>query len=412
MEQAIQQIMTQYGVVGLAAAVVHQGHVIWSRGFGSADLERGVPVRAETMFRVASISKVLVGTAVMQQVEAGKLQLDDEISTHLGFEVRNPHHPRMPITIRHLLTHTGSLHEEQTPAAEQAYYRFLGVTRTTSEPPAIRELLVPDGAYYTSDLWAPWAVGEKFEYSNLGTGILATILERVSGERFDRYIRQHICEPLGMEATFNVHDLEDIDRISVLYNAEQEPSIDQFRGVKPEAVDLSGYRIGSNGMIFSPQGGLRASVLDLTKLLLAHQQGGGIPCAADRSADQSGRDMMAPTCTATAGGGTGTGVHGRLLKPETIVEMHEEQWRGYGVNGLYKQKGLHVHITEDLIAGERLYGHAGDAYGVLTGMYFSKEHDLGLAYCINGAHIEQGRAFNTVEEDVAQALYAHLLSKM
>jgi CubicO group peptidase (beta-lactamase class C family) len=382
MEQEILQIMAKHGAVGLSAAVVQRGEVIWSGGFGLADLERGLPVTAETMFRVASISKVFVGTAVMQLLESGKLQLEDEIGRHLGFEVHNPHHPEVPITIKHLLTHTGSLHEEQTPAAEQAYYDFLGETRTTSHPPAIRELLVPGGRFYTQDLWAPWAAGEQFEYSNLGTGILATILERVSGERFDHYIRKHICEPLEIEATFNIQDLEDLDRVSVLYNADHEPRIDQFNGVKPDPIDLSGYAIGSNGMIFSPQGGIRASVLDLAKLLSAHQHGG-----------------------------TGEGEQSRILHPATVELMHQEHWQGYGVNGLYKQKGLHVHITVDLIPGERLYGHAGDAYGVLTGMYFSKQSDYGLVYCINGAKIEQGRAFFTVEEDLAQLLVRHLLSK-
>lgn len=391
MERAIQQIMVEHGVVGLAAAVVHQGEVSWSGGFGSSDLERGMLVTTETLFRVASISKVFVGTALMQQLEQGTLQLDDEISEHLGFEVRNPHHLDVPLTIRHLLTHTGSLHEEQTPIAESAYYDFLGATRATSHPPAIRELLVPDGAYYTADIWAPWTAGEKFEYSNLGTGILATIVERVSGERFDQYIRKHICEPLRMDAAFNVQDLKNLDRVSVLYNAEHEPRIDQFKGIRPDEIDLSGYTIGSNGMIFSPQGGIRASVIDLTKFLRAHQNGGRIPSASDP--------------------GTGDDEQGRILQPETVDLMHQVHWQGSGVGGLYKQKGLHVHITDDLIAGERLYGHAGDAYGVLTGMYFSKEHDFGLVYCINGAQLEQGGAFSKVEEEVAQVLYAHLHSK-
>ncbi|KEO80948.1 serine hydrolase domain-containing protein [Tumebacillus flagellatus] len=369
MEEKLQALMAKYGAVGLSAAVVRAGEVSWSGGFGVSDLQRGLPVTPETMFRVASISKVMVGTALMQQWEQGKFQLDDDIGELLGFSVRNPNHPERAISVRHLLTHNGSLHEEQTPAAEEAYYGFLGASRTTDEPPQMRELLVPGGRYYTADIWAPWAAGEKFEYSNLGTGILATILERLSGERFDVYVRENICKPLGMRASFNVQDLEEINRLSVIYNAEHEPRIDHYQGVKPIPQDLRSYEVGTNGMIFSPQGGLRASVLDLVKLLLAHQQG-----------------------------------LGGLLRPETLQLMHREQWRGCGVNGLYKQKGLHVHITDDLLQGMRLYGHAGDAYGVLTGMYFSKEENFGLCYCINGAEIKQGEAFYEVEEALARVL--------
>lgn len=390
MNEQFRQLMEKHGAIGGAAAVVKDGAVVWAGGMGVRDKARNLPVDEHTMFRVASISKVVLGTALMQLWEQGKFQLDDDISDLLGFEVSNPHHPNVGITVRQLMTHTGSVYEEQTPAAEQAYTAFLRDSRTSSQPPAIRELLCPGGTYYTEELWAPWRAGEKFEYSNLGTGILATILERLSGERFDQYVQKYICAPLQMKASFNIHDLADINQLSVLYDEHHQPRVDDYGGVVPASVDLSTYAIGTNGMIFSPQGGLRASVLDLTKLLLAHQNGGELTVPSIKSGEQ---------------------VSAQILHEETVDLMHREQWRGGGFNGLYKQKGLLVHITDDLIDSERLYGHAGDAYGVLTGMYFSKEHDFGFTYCINGAQVKPGHTFFTVEEELARLLYDTFISK-
>ena len=98
-------------VPGLAACVVSGGEVVWAKGFGWADIGARRRVTADTGFMLASISKTLIATAVMQQVEAGNLSLDADVDTYLPFSVRNPRHPGDPITLQQLLTHTSSIRD-------------------------------------------------------------------------------------------------------------------------------------------------------------------------------------------------------------------------------------------------------------------------------------------------------------
>jgi CubicO group peptidase (beta-lactamase class C family) len=107
-DNKIIDIMNTYKVVGLQAQVIKDGQTIWSNQYGLANLEKQIPVNSTTFFRVASISKTAVATAIMQQYEQGKFQLDDDISDCLGYLVRNPHFPHDKITYRHVMTHTTS----------------------------------------------------------------------------------------------------------------------------------------------------------------------------------------------------------------------------------------------------------------------------------------------------------------
>ncbi|MBO4986611.1 MAG: beta-lactamase family protein, partial [Paludibacteraceae bacterium] len=97
---AIKQVMDQYQCVGVSAAVVQDGQIVYNQSFGYKDLETQTPLANDHMMRIASISKSFTATGLMQHVEKGIISLDDDINDLIGFTIRNPHHPEVPITLR------------------------------------------------------------------------------------------------------------------------------------------------------------------------------------------------------------------------------------------------------------------------------------------------------------------------
>lgn len=377
LDERIQQIMDKHRIVGLAASMIYEGRKIWSGGYGWANVERRIPVSTQTIFRIASISKTVVASAIMQLVEKGFCGIDQDVGDILGFPVRNPKYQDNPITLKHIMTHTSGLQDE--------YVRFVVDSRSENPPQKrLADILLPGGTYYTDNLWGEGKPGDQdcFEYSNLGAVILATVVERLSNERFDEYCKWHLFEPLQMnETSFHIGDLKDMDSVAVLYEYSEVDDrfivgTDNFRGRIPEAIDYSGYVPGTNGALFSPQGGLRTNVDDLTRFLEAHTNAGEL------------NDVQ-------------------ILKRETVDLMHFPHWSGHRQDGFFRNCGLQFLITDDLIPGHRLIGHSGDAYGLLSDMYFHKQEKWGFILLMNGLiqRKEQGVYFE-VEEELARLLHA------
>lgn len=91
--------------------------------------------------------------------------------------------------------------------------------------------------------------GTYFSYSNINFGLLGTLIESLSGERFDKYMKRVVLDPLGIKGSFNIDDIEDVSNIAVLYR-DDEPTVDNFKGVKPAPRDYSKYKLGTNGFLF------------------------------------------------------------------------------------------------------------------------------------------------------------------
>ncbi|GIP37747.1 hypothetical protein J31TS4_10270 [Paenibacillus sp. J31TS4] len=368
--------MEKHRVAGLAAAVVRDGERIWSGGFGFANLERRIPVTPRTRFRIASISKTVTGTAIMQLADQGLCSIDADVSDYLGFPLRHPAFPSIPVTMRQLMTHTSGLQDEYVPFAVDA---------RSENPPrlAITDLLLPGGSYYTERLWGEHPPGDPagFFYSNTGALILATVVEKLSGERFDRYCRTHLFDPLGMrETSFRLHDLSDPRSLAVLYEYSAEdgsytPAMDDYGDTLPAEPDYDGYVPGVNGALFGPQGGLRTSAEDLSRYLIAHMDG-----------ELDGQ---------------------RLLRPETAALMQSPHWSGNEREGFFRQSGLSFQLTADLIPGRTMIGHAGDAYGLLSALFFDRDVRWGFVVLTNGSCKVKGHhVFYPVEEETANVLFA------
>jgi CubicO group peptidase (beta-lactamase class C family) len=168
-------------IAGAVIVIVKDGRVLTQRGFGLADVALARPVDPErTLFRPGSIAKLFTWTAVMQLVEAGKLDLDRDVNSYLDFRV--PTTPRAPITLRHLMTHTAGFEEV-----------YKGLMSHPPETP--RPLGEAIKAWVPTRIFAP---GQVPAYSNYGAALAGYIVERVSGEPFAEYMTRHILLPLGM----------------------------------------------------------------------------------------------------------------------------------------------------------------------------------------------------------------------
>lgn len=256
------------GVPGLSAAVSAGEAVVWAQGFGTADLEQQVPVRADTVFRIASISKPITATAVMQLVERGLVSLDDPIQRYVpGF----PRKPQGEVRVRHLLTHTSGIR----------HYRGNEFGLHDYFPTLDRAIAV------FKDDPLEFAPGEKYLYSTYGYNLLAGVVEAVSGRSFDDYLRANIFAPAGMTATLLERPQE-----LVRYRARQ-----YVRGATPLTwlnapyVDLSVKWAG---------GGIISTASDLLRFAIALDGG--------RLLRPDTQDRMYTSARLTSGAITGYGL--------------------------------------------------------------------------------------------------------
>lgn len=235
--------MAEHHIPGAIVAVVEDGQVVLTKGYGYADLENQIPVDPErTLFRVASVSKLFAWTAVMQLLEQGKLSLDTDVNEYLDFTIPNTF-PE-PITLRHLMSHTPGFEEKN-----------MGMFKLEAEQvSSLRDWLVEA---MPARVFPP---GQMIAYSNYGTTLAAYIVELQSGLSFNDYVEQNILEPLGMTRS-------------------------SFRQPLPENLipDLAkGYNYTGDGyvpgtFIFDqayPSGSLSATAADMARFMIGHLQNG------------------------------------------------------------------------------------------------------------------------------------------
>ena len=198
LDEFIEAEMQAQRIPGLSACIVKAGKIVWSRGYGWANVKRRVAMDPDrTIQNIASISKTVTATAAMQLWEKGRFELDDDINNYLPFAVRNPSHPDKPISFRFLLTHRSSIADG--PAYMSSYTRG---DPSISLETWIKGYLSPGGRYYRREVnFHPWSPGKKYRYSNVGFGLLGYLVEKVSGESFTEFTKRHIFDPLGMKTT-------------------------------------------------------------------------------------------------------------------------------------------------------------------------------------------------------------------
>ena len=290
---------------------------------------------------------------------------------------RRVHRPERAITLRMLLSHTSSVRDH-----DDQYAIPLGSSvRAVMADPNSWDLKHGPGDGY-------------FNYGNLNFPIIASIVELATGERFDRWMRREVLEPLKLDACYNWPTCGDaaVGRAVVLMQ-NGESVRDDLGGKQPdcpvfvnegEPCDLSRWRLGENGALFAPQGGLRISARGLARI---------------------GRMLL--------NGGTLDGA--RVLSPQSLETLLTPMWRFNGGNGstdhgFYCSYGLATQQIpsprngcKDDPAGDGVarVGHAGDAYGLRSGLWIDRASGTGVAYFVTGLPDDPPRgssAYRAAEE--------------
>lgn len=244
------------GIPGLSVAAVSDGRVRRARGYGFADLSSQRPATARTMFHIASVTKVITATAVMQLVQEGRADLDAAVAPYLEFSLANPRHPDAPITLRQLLSHTSGL-------SDATYYdvdiRVSGRDATQPLGDLLRDFLAPGGRYFSAERsFSAGAPGSAWDYSNLGYGLAGHVASRIAGEDLRNRTRRTVFARLGLRRTsWTLAGTPPADR-AIPYELDD--------GV-PRAVTPVGFADWPAGMI-------RASAADLGRFVAAVANGG------------------------------------------------------------------------------------------------------------------------------------------
>ncbi|MFT5759591.1 MAG: CubicO group peptidase (beta-lactamase class C family) [Alteromonadaceae bacterium] len=315
-------------IAGGTIAIVKDGKVLLSKGYGYADIENNIPVSGDdTLFRPGSTSKLFTYTAVMQLVEQGKLDLNADVNDYLT-KFKIPSTFEEPIKVIDLLTHTGGFEE-----------RFINLIAFDSENALSIAEFLPDNI---PERVMP--VGQNSSYSNYSVALAGHLVEIVSGLSFEDYLQKNIFKPLGMHSTTfleplpshlqkNMSDGHTYDKGTFTYKKER------FEMIHGQA----------------PAGASSSTAGDMAKFMLAHLNKGSLD-----------------------------GVS--ILKAETAEKMHSAVYsKGYGghsmAHGFYQTsyKGL------DMI------GHAGDLLYFHSNLYMLPEHDFGIFMSFNTADVGDTR---------------------
>ncbi|MEO1242851.1 MAG: serine hydrolase [Pseudomonadota bacterium] len=384
LESAVAGDAASPALAGVAVAVAVGDELVYEGAAGCALFDDKTARRCdremkpETKLRVASVSKMALSFALHDMADDGLIDLDRDVSDYLGWTLRNPHFPDRAITARQLLSHTSSIRDPE------AYW--------VAAPGRFRTLFEGEASpFAVADHETDTGPGAFFTYANLNYGVLATVMEEAGGERFDLIMRERLFDPQELDIGFNwsgvsrkarrrgasLYRIEDggwaaqVDSVEML--SARDPVFLKSDGLDADEY-LGSYAPGDNATLFSPQGGLRASVIDLVSLLSVLRE--------DDALDDA---------------------EWRYAPMEPNGDTQERFFEAFG-RGVQIVKGNEAFAT-DLT----LVGHSGEAYGLHSGAWLiradraaGRDEDIRLAFAITGAMDEISKGahptFNAAEE--------------
>ncbi len=410
-------------LASLSVAAVRDRMLVFDHHVGHARFDPAHPqcataVNPSTLFRVASISKLITTLGAMKLVERGLLSLDRDLSDDLGFTLRNPHFPNSAITTRMILSHTSSMRDED------------GYFWPDTPGFSLRDALTPTGHAFGegkkfSDRAPP---GEFFQYANLPWGVLGTVMERVSGQRFDRLMHTLIFDPLDVVGGFNPSSLAESEQmhLATLYrkrpagvdDAPWQPDgpwiaqADDYSVSPPKCPASEDYRIGTNGTLFGPQGSCRISAIGLAKIMLMMLNQGSFK-KKTIIAPESLQMMLTHAWMLNADASNGNSGGEFESRPTRAMNA----W-GLGMQHVVDISGPQSGTGDRVVESGHWqpWGHFGDAYGLRSGFLFDPDQGNGLIYIVSGTsndpHQQTGHysANARFEERIVSTVYRNLFS--
>ncbi|WP_373491388.1 serine hydrolase domain-containing protein [Parasphingorhabdus sp.] len=322
---------------------------------GYSNRSTGRALMPDDPVRIASVSKLFVALGVMRLVEKQIVELDADVSDYLGWSLRNPDFPDKAITLADLLSHRSGLRD--------------GINYALPMDALLEEELRNPQAWHSNH-----PPGSYFTYANLNFPVIAAVMEAASRKRFDWIMQNELFKPLGLDACFNWIGCSDakIAAAVTLYRPDGSVARDDLRGIRePCAIvpardgscDLSRYQLGQTGSIFSPQGGLRISAMDLAKV--------------GQMFLNKGDGFLTPASL------------GQMMQARFIASGPTQQ-SGDSEAGYYCFYGLAVTILppasaaipdcESVPAETPYFGHSGHAYSLKSGIWWNPMIGKGVAF--------------------------------
>jgi len=351
-EAAIQQLMQTTPVVGLSVAVVKDNKIFYNHSFGYKDLEQQLPLQNDNIFRIASISKSFTSTAIMQLVAKKQISLDQDVSELVGFKIRNPKFPNTVITLKMLLSHRSSINDSE------GYFSL--------------DAIDPSKNPNWEKSYNAYEPDKGYMYCNLNYNLAGSILEKITGTRFDKYIKQQILDPLGLYGGYNVNTL-DSNLIAKIYEFKRETQgfTLSLNAYAPRTEEINNYTMGRTTPIFSPTGGMKISAHDLAEYMIMHSQLG----------KHKGKRIIPKN----------------LSKQMQAIISEEENY------------GMALETSTQLIPGKTMIGHTGVAYGLYSIMFFEPKEKIGFVVISNGCDTKTINGINGVLHKTVNILYNSLI---
>lgn len=353
--QAIKDVLNEFNAVGISAAVVKDGKIVYNESFGYKDLNTKTPLANDDIMRIASISKSFTATSLLQLVDKGIISLDDDVSDLIGFKIRNPHHPDVPITLKMILSHTSSIRDKED------YFTL--------------DHLNPAVYGDCEESYFKYKPGEGYCYSNMGLNLAGTILEKVSGVRFDNYVKDNVIRKLGLYGGHNVDSLDN-SKFAIIYSRRNGEYVESKGAYKPTADRMKDYVFGYSSPMFSPTGGVKISAHDLAVYMMMHMNYGEY-----------------------------NGV--RIISKESARAMQTPVWKNEGSEE--DQYGLclndfinYINDEKYNVPGNYPVGHTGSAYGLNSIMIWSPKDGWGIVAMTNGFTYVKDKSFL---KTLANAIY-------
>ena len=338
-EEAVSKIFKKYKTVGGMVLAAKDGEIVYQQCYGLSNKIGKEPVTPETYFKLASVSKLVTAASVMKLVEEGRLDLDENIGHILGdppYEAANPNYPKISLTSRMLMTHTGTINDSKGAFAN-------GKPLSENLNPKLNK---------KKSGFLQQKPGTCYKYSNYGAGIMGCILEAVTGKRLTDAARELLFDPMGIDAAYDPHLLQNPELIVSTYNTDGSSKTRSYRLTKEkyrETINLEKDYVESYGGVW-----IRGEDLCRIGIMLC--------------------DM-----------GMYNGE--QILEEATVREMFSSQ-QGKGGITADSPYALNVERVTNLVSGRLLYGHQGMANGVLCNLYFDPETRFVFALVTNGCNVK------------------------
>jgi CubicO group peptidase (beta-lactamase class C family) len=360
LDSFITATMSSYHIPGLSACILKEGELVWHKAYGYADIARGIRMTDSTLFWIASISKTITGTALMQLYERGLFQLDDNVNTYLpsDLQIVNPSYPNSPIAFKMILSHVSSINDNWTIIDSM----FVAGDSPIPLFDFLKNYLVPGGAYYTNTSYGAYPPASTFNYCNVATGLLAYLVEAFTDTAFEDYCQKHIFSPLSMNET-----------------SWFLANLDTSHIARPHEWTSSGYKpLPHRGHPLYPCGQLRTSSLQLARFLNMFMQ-------------------------------KGTLENTKILDSSTVALMTTIHYPQIPVEPGYPDSSQGLIWYQEYFWNRLVWGHSGGPYGVTTAMYYYMPEKSGVIVLANGSSDRAPYPWGGVKK-IISALFDHAIT--